>query len=125
MGGGQSGLPLWGSFAGEGAAGGGRLGRGRVAGSLGAPPWLKPCADAWVGSGGGCQGARGDPAPGQTGRRRPTLLNLHGQGGGQGGKAAQLRHCRGSSPVQPLSTEETFSIKSFLLSRMQGRLWKR
>ena len=26
MGGGQSGLPLWGSFAGEGAAGGGRLG---------------------------------------------------------------------------------------------------
>ena len=39
---------------------------------------LKPCADAWVGSGGGCQGARGDPAPGQLGRRRPTLLNLHG-----------------------------------------------
>ena len=86
MGGGQSGLPLWGSFAGEGAAGGGRLGRGRVARSLGAPPWLKPCADACLGSGGGCQGARGDPAPGQTGRRRPTLLNIHGQGGGQGGK---------------------------------------
>ena len=63
MGGGQSGLPLWGSFAGEGAAGGGRLGRGRVAGSLVAPPWLKHCADAWVGSGGACQGARCDPAP--------------------------------------------------------------
>ena len=43
----------------------------------GEPPWLKPCADAWVVSGGGCQGARGDPAPGQTGRQRPTLLNLH------------------------------------------------
>ena len=27
MGGGQSDLPLWGSFAGEGAAGGGRLGK--------------------------------------------------------------------------------------------------
>ena len=48
MGEGQSGLPLWGSFAGKGAAGGGKLGRGRVAGSLVAPPWLKPCADAWV-----------------------------------------------------------------------------
>ena len=39
-------------------------GRARVAGSSVAPPWLKPCVDAWVGSGGGCQGARGDPAPG-------------------------------------------------------------
>ena len=38
------------SFAGEGAAGGGRLGRGGVSGSLVAPPWFKPCADAWVGS---------------------------------------------------------------------------
>ena len=76
-----------GSFAGEGTAGGGRLGRGRVAGSLVAPSWLKPCANAWVRSGGGCQGAMVDPAPGQIGRRRPTLLNLHGQGGGQGGKA--------------------------------------
>ena len=56
--------------------------QGRVAGSPVAPPWLKPCVDAWVGSGGGCQGARGDPAPVQIGRRRPTLLNLHGQGGG-------------------------------------------
>ena len=98
MGGGQSGLPLSGSFAGEGAAGGGRLGRGMVAGSLSAPPWLKPCAYAWVGSGGGCQEARGDPAPGQIGRRRPTFLNLHGQGGGQGGKAAQLRHFSGEPP---------------------------
>ena len=83
---------------GEGAAGGGRLGRGMVAGSLVAPPWLKPCAYAWVGSGGGCQEARGDPAPGQIGRRRPTFLNLHGQGGGQGGKAAQLRHFSGEPP---------------------------
>ena len=98
MGGGQSGLPQWGSFAGEGAAGGGRLGRGRVAGPLVAPPWLKPCADAWVGHGDGCQGARGDPTPGQIGRQRPTLLNLHGQGGGQGGKAAQLRHFSGEPP---------------------------
>ena len=48
MGGGQSGLPLLGSFAREGAAGGGRLGHGRVAGSLVAPPWLKPCADVEV-----------------------------------------------------------------------------
>ena len=71
---------------------------GRGAGSLVVPPWLKPCADAWVGSGDGCQGARGDPAPGQIGRRRPTFLNLHGQGGGQGGKAAQLCHCRGEQP---------------------------
>ena len=62
------------------------------------PPWPKPCADARVGSGGGCQGARGDPAPGQIGRRRPTLINLHGQGGGQGGKAAQLRHCNWEPP---------------------------
>ena len=46
MGGGQSGLPLWGSFDGEGATGGGRLGRGRGAGSLVTAPWLKPCADA-------------------------------------------------------------------------------
>ena len=91
MGGGQCGLPLWGSFAGEGAAGGGRLGRGRVAGSLVGPPWLKPCADARVESGGGCQGARGDPAPGQIGRRRPTLLNLHGQGEGQGRAATPLQ----------------------------------
>ena len=53
MGGGQSGLPLWGSLAREGAARGGRLGRGRVAGSLVTPPWIKPCADALVGSGGG------------------------------------------------------------------------
>ena len=95
MGGGQSGLPLWGSFVGEGAAGGGRMGRGRVAGSLVAPPWLNPCADAWVGSKGE---ARGDPAPGQIGRGRPILLNLHGTGGGQGGKAAQLRHCSGKPP---------------------------
>ena len=88
MGEGQSGLPLWGSFVGERAAGEGRLGRQRVAGSLVVPPWLRPCADALVGSGGGCQEARGDPAPGQIGRQRPTLINLHGQGGGQGGKAA-------------------------------------
>ena len=54
-----------------------------------APPWLKPWAEAWVWSGDGCQGARGDPAPGQIGRRIPTLLNLHGQGGGQGWKAVQ------------------------------------
>ena len=47
-----------------------------------ASPLLKPCADAWVESGGGCQGARGDPEPGQIGRQKPTLLNLHGQGGG-------------------------------------------
>jgi hypothetical protein len=38
VGGSQSGLPLWGSFAGEGAAGGGRLGQGRVSGSLVAIP---------------------------------------------------------------------------------------
>jgi hypothetical protein len=98
VGGGQSGLPLWGSFAREGATGGGRQGRGRVAGSLVAPPWLKPYIDARVGSGGGCQGARGDPAPGQIGRRRPTLINLHGLGGGQGRKAAQLGHCSGEPP---------------------------
>ena len=78
------GLPLWGSFVGEGAAGGGRLRQGRVTGSLVAPPWLKPCAEAWAGSGVGCQGARGDPAPGQIGMQRPTLIT---QGGGQGGKA--------------------------------------
>ena len=80
-----------------------------------APPWLKPCADAWVGSGGGCQGARGDPAPVQIGRQRPTLLKLHGQVGGQGGKAAQLRQV-GSRPVQPLSSEETSSIQYFCCS---------
>ena len=85
-------------FVRERAAGGGRLGRRRVAGSPVAPPWLKPCADARVGSEGGCQGARGDLAPGQIGRRRPTLINFHGQGGGQGGKSAQLRHCSGEPP---------------------------
>ena len=74
---------MWGSFAGEGTAGGGRLGQGKVAGSMVAPPWLNPCAYALVGSGGGCQEARGDLAPGQIGRQRP-----------------------------------------FLLSKMQGRLWK-
>ena len=63
-----------------------------------APPWLEACADAWVGSGVGCQGAMDDPAPGQIRRRTPTLLNLHGQGGGQGGKAAQLRHCSEELP---------------------------
>ena len=92
---GQSGLPLWGSYAGEGAAGGRRLGQRKVAGSLVASPWLKPCADAWVGNGGGCQGARGDSAPGQIGKRRPTLLNLHGQGGGQHFR----RLCQNSIPA--------------------------
>ena len=48
MGGGQCGLPMWGKFARDGAAGGGRLGRGSGTGSLVAPPWLKLCADAWV-----------------------------------------------------------------------------
>ena len=45
MAGGQSGLPLWGSFAGEGAAGGGRLGEGGLQGHwwhlLGISPMLK------------------------------------------------------------------------------------
>ena len=83
-----------------------------------APPWLKPWADAWVGSGGGCQaqGARGDPASVQIGKRGPILLNLQGQVGGQRGKAAQLRKVR-SRPVQPLCTEETSSIQFFSLSQ--------
>ena len=84
MGGGQSCLSLWGSFAGEGAAGGGRLGQARVAWSLVAPPWLKPCADAWVGSECGCQGARGDPVPGQT-----SMVRVEGREGRQ--PATQLQ----------------------------------
>ena len=88
MGGGQSGLPLWGSFAGEGAAGGGRLGRGRVAGSLVAPPWLKPCADAWVGSGEGCQGLRDYPAPGQMAKTYLTKPPWSGWRAGREGSPA-------------------------------------
>ena len=112
---GNCGLPLWGSFVKVGAEGGGRLGRGRVAGTLVAPPWLKPCADALVGSGDGCQGSRGDPAHGQIGRKRPTLINLHGQGGGQGGKVAQLCHCSVEPPCTTSLYRETSSIQSFFV----------
>ena len=73
----DSGLPLWGSFSGEGAAEGGRLGRGRVAGSLVAPSWLKPCADAWVESGGS----------------KPPWSGLRA-----GREGAQLHHCSGEPP---------------------------
>ena len=120
MGGGQSGLPLWVSFDGEGAAGRGKLGQGRVAVSLVAPLWFKPCADVWIGSGGGCQGARGTQAPGEDLPYKTSMVRVEGREGWQHNYAIAV----GSRPIQPLSTEETSRIQFFWLSRSQGKLWK-
>ena len=104
MGEGQSGLPLWGSFAGEGAAGGGRLGEEGLQGHwwrlFGLSMLLMLGLEVEVAA-----REQGGPC---------TWSDLHGQGGGQGGKAAQLRNAVGGRPVQPLSAKI-----------MQGRLWKR
>ena len=44
---------------------------------------------------------------------------------GREGRQPNYAIAVGSHPIQPLSTEETYSIQSFLWSRIQKRPWKR
>ena len=111
MGGCQSSLFLWDSFAGEGAAGGRRLGRGRVAGSLVAAPWLSLVL------------MLGLEVEVEVDREANNYLSKPPWSGWRAGREGFAIEV-GSRPVQSLSTEETSSIQSLLLSRMHGRLWK-